>query len=756
MKTVGSLFDAGFIADQTGVDVAKEKHPLEYYLKTMREVDPHPLFSVSWYRSHSPDIDCAASPLLHFIEHGASELRSPHPLFDPHWYLSRNLDYPEARINPLLHYMDFGWRVGCSVHPLFDAKWYLENNPDVAAAGVDPLCHYLLHGGYEGRNPSPHFGSAWYLNEYPDVAAQGINPLVHYLTSGASEGRDPSPSFSSTWYLRKYPDVQVSGMNPLWHYAAYGIAEERIPAPAFHLDQNYGMPADSFVEWRDQVLARARRKQSKGRAQDAAALRGRLVAIISPSDGQKEVDACSGLAAQTLSAAALELGLDSRLTTLEKMLVKIETAGLSDTLVLFIQDADRLDAPGLIALWRAWAQEAKLVVFDAFFQIDGVFYPVLQPGANIQYLRSVDGSFSRFAIRGDLLREILEDGRVETPLDILRRAIDSLVGANDWDRLIHCALPVLETSNLRVQIISTRAEIIKRTKDGTEEPTADDLKRSISIVICTKDKGHLLDQLLRGLLRDCGELIADIIIVSNQTTNAYARETLARWTLHPMVKVIRYEKPFNFSEQCNVGVAESGGRYLLFLNDDIVAVTPHWLRTLLAQFSDSTIGVAGPLLLYPNENVQHAGMFMGFRAGVGGAAGHILRHANLPDGDYLYYATAPRDVSCVTGAVLLMRRECFDDLNGFDEQLKSIYQDVDLCLRISNLGYRLVYIPQAILLHMESVSVLRMLEQPGGQEQRDRELAYFIARHGWETIKTDRYFNPNHSAHDEALRTLIC
>ena len=270
----------------------------------------------------------------------------------------------------------------------------------------------------------------------------------------------------------------------------------------------------------------------------------------------------------------------------------------------------------------------------------------------------------------------------------------------------------------------------------------------VSVVICTKNKGLLLDQLLRRLIQDCASLL-DIIVVSNQTTNFFAKLTLERWALHPNVVVINYDKAFNFSEQCNIAAERARGELLLFLNDDIVPIVPFWLDYLI-QALQPDVGAVGPLLLYPDEKVQHAGMHTGFY----GTAGHTLRHARLPDEDYLFTGSCTREVSCVTGAVLLMRKSTFLDLNGFDIRFASIYQDVDLCLRIGNLGYRILFEPSAVLLHMESVSVRDMLKSNDAIAQQLRERELLSARYGADRLAHDPFLNPSFSPSDESLKTL--
>ncbi len=273
---------------------------------------------------------------------------------------------------------------------------------------------------------------------------------------------------------------------------------------------------------------------------------------------------------------------------------------------------------------------------------------------------------------------------------------------------------------------------------------------SVSVIICTRNKAHLLAQLLENLVGVAGRIVKEIVIVSNNTDNLHAKENLRVWSEHPQVRVIEYNQKFNFSDQCNVAALGCSGEFLLMLNDDIVPITMDWLARIVARFEDPTLGAVGPLLLYPDETVQHGGMFLGHH----GAAGHTLRHATLPEADYLVTATSPRDVSCVTGAVMLLRRSIFEALNGFDIQLSTIFQDVDLCIRIGNSGYRILYDPSVVLLHMESVSIKALIAQPGIQDQRGREYEYFRRRHGRQGQGSDVFHNPSFSLEDESLRTL--
>jgi GT2 family glycosyltransferase len=187
----------------------------------------------------------------------------------------------------------------------------------------------------------------------------------------------------------------------------------------------------------------------------------------------------------------------------------------------------------------------------------------------------------------------------------------------------------------------------------------------------------------------------------------------------------------------------------LFLNDDIAPVSEDWLTRLLSRFNDPEVAAAGPLLLYPDERVQHGGMYLGFDE----RAGHTLRGASLPDEDYLFTAVAPRETSCLTGAVLLVERSAFEAINGFDEQLATYLQDVDLGLRLNRIGLRNVFDPTSVLIHMESASIRSLEARTAFHRQRAAEFARFQARWG-AAIKADKFHPAGFDLQDESLRRL--
>jgi len=158
----------------------------------------------------------------------------------------------------------------------------------------------------------------------------------------------------------------------------------------------------------------------------------------------------------------------------------------------------------------------------------------------------------------------------------------------------------------------------------------------------------------------------------------------------PATEVLIVDEGLPFAEQCNLGFDRSSGELVVFLNDDTI---PHvgWLEALTVAFEDPRVGMTGAKLLYPDGRIQHAGVYFDRPAGV------LTAHNRTTD-------TPSRFVQAVTGACMCVRRTAFADVGGFDEGFVNGYEDVDLCLRFSELGWRIWYAANAVVTHHESAS----------------------------------------------------
>lgn len=200
----------------------------------------------------------------------------------------------------------------------------------------------------------------------------------------------------------------------------------------------------------------------------------------------------------------------------------------------------------------------------------------------------------------------------------------------------------------------------------------------------------------------------------------------------PRLNIIRCSEVFNFAARINQGVAQAQGKFLLLLNDDTEVITPDWIESMLEFAQQTEIGAVGAKLLFPNGNIQHVGVAI-----VEGNAGHVFY--NFPGNHPGYYNSNLVNFNylAVTGACLMMRRELFDDLGGFDEEFPLNYNDVDLCLKAHQAGYRNVVTPFAQLIHYESVSRGKGV-QPGEWKKLNYKWEQYLNHLGH-----DPYYNPN-------------
>jgi GT2 family glycosyltransferase len=224
----------------------------------------------------------------------------------------------------------------------------------------------------------------------------------------------------------------------------------------------------------------------------------------------------------------------------------------------------------------------------------------------------------------------------------------------------------------------------------------------VSVIIPFKDRPELLRTCLRSLRRTCPGG-TELVLVDNGSRQRRTRHYLRRLRERGEAVVARWPGPFNFSRLCNEGARRAGGDYLLFLNNDTEALIPGWLERLVRLACRPEVGVVGATLVYPDDTVQHAGLFPD-AAGRWVHAGRGLPASALP---------GVRAVPAVTGACLLIRRRLFAELGGFDERLPVTYGDVDLCRRAAGRGLLVLVTPHARLIHYEGLSRGFSGDEPG-------------------------------------------
>lgn len=267
----------------------------------------------------------------------------------------------------------------------------------------------------------------------------------------------------------------------------------------------------------------------------------------------------------------------------------------------------------------------------------------------------------------------------------------------------------------------------------------------VSIVIPTRDRLELLQPCVESILHHTRYPSFDILIVDNGSTEPETLAWLCHIAAHPNVDVLPHPAPFNFSELVNHGVRASKGDLICLLNNDVEVISGDWLREMASQAVRPTVGVVGAMLYYPDDTIQHAGVILG----VGGVAGHS--HARLRRGSdgYISRARVMQNLTAVTGACMAFRRDVFNAVGGFDEQLAVAFNDIDFCMRVHARGFFNVWTPFAELYHHESAS-RGPEDTPAKQARFALEAAYMKRRWG-DALAHDPYYNPNLSLDAECF-----
>lgn len=221
----------------------------------------------------------------------------------------------------------------------------------------------------------------------------------------------------------------------------------------------------------------------------------------------------------------------------------------------------------------------------------------------------------------------------------------------------------------------------------------------VSIVIPFRDRGALLQNLVNSL-RHSTYRPFEVILIDNGTTCPRTRRYVGRLAQKRGVRVLACPERFHFARLCNQGAARARGDFLLFLNNDMEVLTPDWLEQLVGLACQPCIGVVGATLLYPDDTIQHAGIFPQST----GDWGHAYRGLPGEHAGERGELRHVRAVPAVTGACLMIRRELFRQMGGFDERFPVTGNDVDLCCRVRERGLMVAITPHARLLHFESLS----------------------------------------------------
>jgi GT2 family glycosyltransferase len=260
----------------------------------------------------------------------------------------------------------------------------------------------------------------------------------------------------------------------------------------------------------------------------------------------------------------------------------------------------------------------------------------------------------------------------------------------------------------------------------------------VSIIIPTHNAYKLIKKCITSLRKKTSYRNFEIIIIDNRSDELRACKYLNSLSKNKDIDVIRDDRPFNYSALNNKAVSSAKGDILCFLNNDIEVVTEDWLTEMVSHAVRPEIGAVGAKLLYPDGTIQHAGII----TGMGGVAGHAFKSFPGTSRGYMSRLMVSQNYSAVTGACLVIEKEKFIRVGGFDEiNLPVSFNDVDLCLKLLEAGYRNFWTPHATLCHHESATRGDDLS-PDKIERFTKENTFMKEKWG-EILEQDPAYNPN-------------
>jgi GT2 family glycosyltransferase len=752
-------------------------------------------FNKDFYLKTNKDVALSdQDPIRHFLSHGHLEGRTPFPENDEN---PSSQSKASKRLNNLLfvklYYSllkltnpqleDEHWENFKIIKKsgLFDTRYYLENNKDVLESCSDPLMHYVAFGFKEGRNPNPGFDTVAYAIQHGIPSYSNINPFVQYIlhfdaSAGNSEidniheRPDHSIPFDANYYLKKYPDLANAKIDAYEHFLSHGLFEGR------DSDPSHG----GYAEWRKSfVLNPQRIKQTKPiatanlkitvcliyegqnddeikRTVDSLGIQGENFNVIVAGSSKDTKPLMDQLSANTV----LKPGNIKASPVISDLFNK---ARKEKEFISFLTVGDQLLPGAMRSVKTAIQTHPQALLHYSDEEIadtkNAVIKPLFKGGLNPDLQREKDyiGNFltlstdlkginsksdfevwavNRFLLTNQILDQLDSKSSNHIPHILYRRNY-----AEQWPKDL-----LVDMANLIQGFAKTPSSTLASVTPSTgsslrlkyETPKT---KNKVSIVIPTRNGIEVLKPCIDSIQRKTDFRNFELIIIDNGSDEQSAIRFLESLEKeHANVTVITHDQPFNYSELNNLGVDAASGEFLVFLNNDIEVISPDWLDELISQAARPEIGVVGSLLLFPDGTVQHAGVILG----IGGVAAHAFSGWD-PDSDEFAEFNHTRRVSSVTGACMAMRREVFEAVGGFDEDnLPVDFNDVDLCLRVSEAGLGILFTPQAKLYHHESKTRVSHKANTAEAERFALEVQWMQER-WFSSLTDDPYYSPNHS-----------
>ncbi len=392
--------------------------------------------------------------------------------------------------------------------------------------------------------------------------------------------------------------------------------------------------------------------------------------------------------------------------------------------------------------------------------------PWFKPDFNLDYLRSMDYVGAALWFKGEALQRL--GGFQPFPGAWLYDALLRLLDGEGGEAIGHIAEPLhhfpaqrqphpLTQASRQVALenhLQRRGTAAQITAGLVPDTFHVQYQRSdtplVSIIIPNRDFVWFLRPCLESLFAKTDYGNYEVVIVDNQTedpdTLAYYQQLQA--TQGERVRIVPYDQPFNFSAQCNLGVAQARGEYVVLLNNDTEIVQGSWLTRMVSHLARPEVGIVGARLVYPETGkIQHAGIILGMDH----LASHGFMRTPMEESGYMNRLQVEQDYSAVTAACLLVAKATYLAVGGMDEDHAAVlFNDVDFCLKVRSLDKLVVWTPFATLVHHASVSLKSEMEEIKAKARamdRDRETANVLHQRWKEWLREDPAYNRHLALH---------
>ena len=260
----------------------------------------------------------------------------------------------------------------------------------------------------------------------------------------------------------------------------------------------------------------------------------------------------------------------------------------------------------------------------------------------------------------------------------------------------------------------------------------------VSLIIPTKNQKTLLAACIDSILRKTSYPNYEILVVDNGSSEQDALDYLKEISSHKRIRVLEDPRPYNFSALNNRAVTQASGQIIALVNNDVEVISFDWLSLMVGHAMRPEIGCVGAKLYFSNDLVQHAGVILG----LGGVAGHGHKYFRRSHHGYFSRLILTQNLSAITGACLVVRKEIYQDVGGLNEKYLAIaFNDIDFCLKVREKGYRNIFEPNSELYHHESIS--RGPEDTPEKRRRFRSEVEYMKRRWGDILYSDPYYSPN-------------